>query len=930
MSACDISASLRIQEGVDACAECGSPARVGRGFCLNCMLRRALGCETETTETLNEVLDEVDVRDADWRIGNYQILEEIGRGGMGVIYRARQRHSRRIVALKRILSYQAESQETLVRFRREAEAVASLDHPNILPIFEVSEGDDGLPFFSMKFAAGGSLLDAARALRKDPRRIITLMAKVTRAVQYAHLQGILHRDLKPGNILLDGRGEPLVSDFGLAKWLDASSDLTRTLTIFGTPGYIAPEQAHGAAKNLTPAADIYSIGAVIFDLFTGRTPFLGEHALAVIKQASEKPAPKLRTLAPLADRDLETICAKCLEREPKARYRSAGDLADDLERWLEGKPIVARPVSPPTRIWRWSKRNPKLATAAAACAVLGLVAAIAFLSSARVREIVRGEAAAARSIGLLPVEDLDEVRTDSLFAQNFADKLKVGFSSSPDIGLTLPSKKPSEALDVWKEQDWKKLGGELGARNLLSGTIRTRNGKKRVTLQLVDSVSGALIKRWIQEADADEAITAHLANSIAMVVRARANHQPLPTTANEIVEIDHAAATDKPLARDYYIAAEELRGRLNVADFDRSIALLEKAVEADPNYGAAYAALASACQAHWELDPSGPWLQKGNTAAEIAIRLAPVLPEAQRSRAGTFRYRGQFKEALDAYLNAYELDQASDRAAATVGNAEADLGRPALALRWYEKAVRRQPRPGIYSEHIGDAWTALGEDDQAEPAFRTAMVFRPDLPDATIGLARLALFRGDFENARRQCQEAQRKFPGNWELQLFAAEIEFYARRFDLAERLYLDLIAKQRTGNTDFAGAIRFLSAAGFARHVASDEATAKALLEEARAVDIKDLEVAPDNPRFLYSLAATSAALGETDQALQQLQNADAAGWIDYRSLSLDPRFDSIREAPLYKEVFLHLTDKVKTMDAAAVGRSAANNNQKYQEKE
>ena len=149
-----------------------------------------------------------------------------------------------------MLSFQAESQETLARFRREAEAAASLDHPNILPIYEVSEGEDGLPFFSMKFAAGGSLLDVAPALRNEPRRSVALMVKVARAVHHAHLRGILHRDLKPGNILLDGRGEPLVSDFGLAKWLDTSSDLTRTLTIFGTPGYIAPEQAKGSATKL--------------------------------------------------------------------------------------------------------------------------------------------------------------------------------------------------------------------------------------------------------------------------------------------------------------------------------------------------------------------------------------------------------------------------------------------------------------------------------------------------------------------------------------------------------------------------------------------------------------------------------------------------------------------------------------------------------
>ncbi len=190
----------------------------------------------------------------------------------------------------------------------------------------------------MKYAAGGSLQQVGPPLRNRPRETVRLLAKVTRAVQYALRQGILHRDLKPGNILLDGRGEPLVTDFGLAKWLDASRDLTRTLTIFGTPGYIAPEQAEGATDSLTPAADIYSFGAILFGLFTGRPPLLGAHALAVIRQAAGTDAPKLRSLLPGIDKDLETICAKCLEREPEARYHSAGDLAEDLDRWLEGEP----------------------------------------------------------------------------------------------------------------------------------------------------------------------------------------------------------------------------------------------------------------------------------------------------------------------------------------------------------------------------------------------------------------------------------------------------------------------------------------------------------------------------------------------------------------------------------------------------------------
>src|SRR5215813_3740178 len=269
-----IPASIRVQKEPLACPQCGSASRIERSLCLSCLLAQGLhtrASAAQSEETLEDVLGELDVRDAEWRVGDYQILEEIGRGGVGVVYRAR--HRRRIVAVKRILPYHADFRATLARFRREAETAASLVHPNILPIYEVSECDDGLPFFSMKFAGGGSLLDAAPALRGEPRRAVALMAKVARAVQYAHGQGILHRDLKPGNILLDGRGEPLVSDFGLAKWLDTSSHLTHTPSIFGTPGYIAPEQVdpEGPSSGKPgPAADVYSLGAILFDLLTGR------------------------------------------------------------------------------------------------------------------------------------------------------------------------------------------------------------------------------------------------------------------------------------------------------------------------------------------------------------------------------------------------------------------------------------------------------------------------------------------------------------------------------------------------------------------------------------------------------------------------------------------------------------------------------------
>jgi serine/threonine protein kinase len=361
------------QEG--KCGRCGANTRLDTGVCVSCLLREGLEGGGEVSQAVYKtVLDEVDAPHKPWFLGNYEILEQIGCGGMGVIYRARQRHSQRIVAVKRVLSYRADSHGALQRFRREAQAVASLDHPNILPIYEVSESEDGLPFFSMKFAEKGSLQENAASLRDQPRKCVQLMAKVAHAVDYAHSRGVLHRDIKPGNILLNDRGEPLISDFGLAKLLDGDNDLTRSLTTFGTAGFIAPEQAGHAAVDFTPAADVYSLGAVLFNVLAGRPPFLGSNPVSVIRQASETEAPKLRSLVPSHDRDLETICARCLERNPKARYQSAGDLAADLDRWLDGRPIVARPVSPPARVWRWSRRNPKLVGAATAGLLLGAAA----------------------------------------------------------------------------------------------------------------------------------------------------------------------------------------------------------------------------------------------------------------------------------------------------------------------------------------------------------------------------------------------------------------------------------------------------------------------------------------------------------------------------------------------------------------------------
>src|SRR5437899_6403799 len=399
-----------VAESPTECPYCGAITRLDHGTCINCLLREGLEAKGEASrEAFESILAEANVTDTQWRLGHYEILEEIGRGGMGVIYRARQQHSRRIVAVKRIFAHQANSHETLVRFRREAEAVASLDHPNILPIYEVSESEEGLPFFSMKYATGGSLRTAAPVVRTEPRECARLMAKVARGIAYAHGKGILHRDLQPGNILLDGSSEPMVSDFGLAKWLNEDSALTRTLETLGTPGYIAPEQVECRAADLTSAADIYSLGAILFYLLTGRPPFVGPNVLYVIHQAAATPAPRLRSLAPSLDRDLETIVGRCLESDPNARYKSAGALADDLEHWLRHEPIRARPTGVFTYGRKWVQRNPTSTVLLSSLVALGVVIGVMFWERESPRPLPAG-------IAVLPFENLSADPQNAFFA----------------------------------------------------------------------------------------------------------------------------------------------------------------------------------------------------------------------------------------------------------------------------------------------------------------------------------------------------------------------------------------------------------------------------------------------------------------------------------------------------------------------------------
>jgi serine/threonine protein kinase/tetratricopeptide (TPR) repeat protein len=952
MSASGLFDSVRIEAEVTACEECGSTSRVGRGLCLNCLLLRCLGSESENKSTLTRLLDEIEVRDADWRIGNYQILEEIGRGGMGVIYRARQRHSRRIVALKRMLSFQADSQETLARFRREAEAAASLDHPNILPIYEVSEGEDGLPFFSMKFAPGGSLVDAAPALRNEPRRSVELMAKVARAVHYAHGHGILHRDLKPGNILLDGRGEPLVSDFGLAKWLDTTSDVTRTLTIFGTPGYIAPEQAQGPAKSLTAAADIYSIGSVLFDLFTGRPPFLSEHALAVIQQASEKPAPKLRSLIPGFDRDLETICAKCLEREPKARYQSCGNLAEDLERWLIGRPIVARPVLPSTRIWRWSRRNPAIAAVIALS--LALAAAVGW--NIWKSELIRRPTATGiaslepealdwnapeKSIAVLPFENLSDEKEHTFFADGVQDDVLIKLAKVADLKVI----SRTSVMQYRGKHNVREIGSALGVSHLLEGTVRRSGGKVHVNAHLVDARTATDV--WAREYDRDLndvfAIEADLAQSVA-------NRLGANVAATETQAMQQRPTSDL-VAFELYAQAKNVLAVRNAREILLQAAdLLNQAVAHDPSFFQAYCQLAHTHDRIYFLgqDHSPARLAKAEAAVQAAFRLRPDAGEAHLARAQNL-YRGylQYNAALA------ELEVAARSLPNNAGVFELKgyilrrQGKQEEAVRSLERAIELDPRNTFTLQQIGRSYHHLRRYPEEKSVLDRALKIEPNNIDSKVARAFVDFhWKADTRSLHQTLDSIRTKTPAatqgiadGWLVCALAERDAASAKNAAVAaganppftdeavnfSHAFVEGIIARMTKNAERARAA-FIAARVEQERIIQDQPNygpplcvlglihaalggkEEALREGRRAAELLPVqEDAINGAAMIKYLAMIAAWVGDKDLACEQLAIAiRPPSRLTYGQLKLLPFWDPLRGDPRFEQIVASLAPK------------------------
>ena len=943
------SVPVDLQKEPGTCPECGSASRVGRSLCLSCLLSAGVDANGQNgdasavdpakAETLDDVLGELDVCDAEWRIGNYQILEEIGRGGMGVIYRARQRHSRRIVALKRILSYHADSQETLARFRREAQAAASLDHPNILPIYEVNECDDGLPFFSMKFAGGGSLLDAAPALRGEPRRSVALMAKVARGVQYAHGQGILHRDLKPGNVLLDGRGEPLVSDFGLAKWLDTSSHLTRTLTIFGTPGYIAPEQVNGSSGKLGPTSDVYSLGAILFDLLTGRPPFLGEHALKVIQQASEKPAPKLRTLMPGLDRDLETICAKCLEREPGARYRSAGDLAEDLERWLEGRHIIARPVSPAARAWRWTRRNPVVAGMAALLLVLGSTVGVM---------IWNGEMAgapAASGIAVLPFESLSSDKENAFFAGGVYDGVSTKLAKVANLKVI----SHNSVAKYRGARNTQEIGRALNVAYVLEGSVRREAGRIHLNAQLIDTRTDAHV--WAQEYDRDLNDVFTLQSEIAQKITDQLGAE---VSSTEKAAIQEPPTTDL-VAYDSYLRAKDLINGISFStrakeDLMQAVQLLDHAIARDPLFFLAYGELAGAHDRIYFLgfDHNEARIKLAETAVQSMRRLRPEsgethlalaqhfywayadyaratleLAAAQRTlpnesriplMAGfNYRRQGNWDKSIEEMNRALELDPRDF-------SILQQISLTYQLMRRYKETAETLDRvlamaPNDVPTRVRRAWVDLQWRADPKPLHTTIETILAQDPNAAPVLVNqwldLALFERDPAAAERAlaamptdgCYDENIPFPNTWCEGLvarFRGDEKAAHAAFTTAHKELEQTVRAQ----PNYALA---LCALGVVDAVLGNKQDA--IREGERAVELLPVSKnSLEGPMLIQYLAVIYAWTGEKDRAIERLSEATRlpGSHVTYGNLHLSPLWDPLRGDPRFEAIFVSLAPK------------------------
>src|SRR5437762_917975 len=847
------------------CENCGEKilGDSPKGLCPACVLETGLGPVAD--ESVAGVVDSGRFAEVLMDFGDYELLEEIGRGGQGVVYRARQKSLNRTVALKVIGLGQWATQAHLKRFRREAEAAANLDHPCIVPIYEVGERE-GSCYFSMKFIEGGQLDEVARRTPISIRNAAELIAKLARTVHYAHEHGILHRDIKPGNILLDAKGEPHLTDFGLARLLETKSTVTHTMDVLGTPSYMAPEQAVGNNARVSSATDIYGLGAVLYQLLTGHPPFAGGTTYETVRLVLDTEPRQPRLLNPKIDRDLATICLKCLDKDPQRRYSSALALAEDLERWLKHEPIRARRTGIFTRGRKWVRRNPTSALLVASLTALAAVIGGMIWKSEFVHR------PPATGIAVLPFENLSKDEENAFFAGGVQDEILTNLAKVADLKVISRTSVMKYRSDL--ERNLREIAKTLGVSDVVEGSVQRAGGRVRVSAQLIDARSDAHL--WAEQYDRDVAdvfaIQSEIAQQIVNQLRAKLSEAEKAAIAER--------PTADPVAYAYYTKAKEMDLSVNwegdEKNLNQKVELLEKATQRDPNFALAYCALAKT-----QVDLSSmigepdnrKHLELAKKAAEAALRLRPDLGETHLELARYYFYAGALTNDYDRAREELAIVRRKLPNNAEALTIEARIGRHEnrwdASLANLQKASELDPRNDEIAFYLGQIYFEMRRYSELEQlqTKRAAESGTLDSLGLQSYLARIKLAQGDPVAAQSLLEQVPLDYsPGFWVWDIrFTAAL--YLRDYDAANRVIAATPAKW----ADFAFGEQTASwAEGQVARARGDKQKALAAFAAARKKIEAKLGHEAKDAIYLSEVATLDAGLGQKEQAIREARRA------------------------------------------------------------
>jgi serine/threonine protein kinase/Tfp pilus assembly protein PilF len=790
--------------------------------------------------------------------GDYELMGEIGRGGQGVVYRAHQKSLNRTVALKVIGLGPWTTEAHLKRFQREAEAAASLENPCIVPVYEVGERE-GSCYFSMKFVEGGQLDEAVKRAPMSIRRAVELIAKLAHTVHYAHEHGILHRDIKPGNILLDGEGEPLLTDFGLAGLMEAESTITRTLDVMGTPSYMAPEQAAGEHTKISKATDIYGLGAVLYQLLTDHPPFAGGTTYETIRLLLNSEPRQPRLWNRKIDRELSTICLKCLEKDPKRRYSSALALAEDLEHWLKHEPIQAKPSGFFTHSRKWLRRNPAIAALMASLIALAAIMSWNIWQS----ELITGPPA--KSVAVLPFSNLSKEEENAYFADGVQDEILTRLASLADLKVI--NRTSVMQYKSGAARDLRKIGHQLGVARVVEGSVQRAGNRVRVNAQLIDASTNRQV--WGQSYDRDLAnvfaIQSEIATSIAHQLQAR-------LSSREKTAIEQAPTNDIT-AFELYARAEPFASRSTKADLLEAADLLNQAIARDPSFFKAYCLLASTHDRLYFFghDHTPARLALAEAAIQEAFRLHPDAGETHLARAQNL-YQGYLD--YDAAVAELEVAAKSLPNNASVfewkGYIERRQGKQEEAVRSLERAIDLDPRNSYTLQQIALSFRLLHRFAEQKSVLDRAMAIDPNNVDIKLERAAVEFYwKADTRPLREMVDSIRATNPAA--TQDIAEYWLFYAlAERDTAAAKNAVIAAGENPALTDETVDFSRPFMEGVIARMTKDDAKARAAFTAARAEQQKILQAPESYGPALCVLGLIDAGLGRKEEAVREGRRA------------------------------------------------------------